>query len=1159
MLADQAADAEARSDSTQADLESTEARLASSESALGRITIEHTELQATNAEAASTVAVHITTIDALNSKLEDQVSAHVEEITPIRASLEERDQQLVELTAASAVLEASVVALTTELTETKAAADAATGLNQQLAEKITQQDEQFEQQQALLTGTGEQLQAEIARLQEDIIAKNAAIDAEKAAAAALSAEVAEAAARMESSEGQVAALTDIGDQMQFKITELNDEIVVKDTAVDAEKFTVASLNEELGCIAAELKASQVQVVALTDRGVEVLARVTQLKQQVTENESAIDAEQVVVADLNTKVSLMSAELELSEGQVAALTDDGAKTQGEIAELKDQIDAKDAVIDAEQAAVVGLNEEVRRLSDEFEQQLTRLTDNCEQLQAVIARLHEDSASKEADIDAGKAAVAGLTEKIARVSADLEASHCQVAALTEAGREITGEIAVLNEQVAAKDADLDAEKAEVFAFREKQNELTATLASTDARVQELRDEIGDLNMAHSEVLAAKDAEIKGLFESGEEQRQRMMALEAANISLTTNFKQSAEVVGDVKADIDHLKNELTAERSNASKLKAVIVAGEAKVLELGKLNLLAEQRAVKLRADHEETRQGVEEKNAELAAKVEEITVVCDTLEVKLEAAKAANDDLAGELAETKGAEAQVAMDSGHVEQITKELKGLQESSKTAFKQSEQLVGGLREKLEQHKAQVAILQGENAQLRRDVEQSQLATATGMEDALRQAQTDYDGMSKLNTDLQSTMSNMEKQQAGDIQRLKDHLEMSAEECGALREKCETTAKELTVLAAEGRKVQSAKEQLEKDLAEAEQSSAPFTKRGASTDIQQQNEELMFKCSELESVNEGQFNTIQKLKSGLERQSDKIEQLQRDVVSNKADSASFDSFKEDAGMLDEYRSIIRTLESELSQAKLVVRCVQEKEREMETELTELRNVVVDGAGVVGGTGKDASKVQKELDQVRAELDQLASDKQEQEDDHATMLVKYHALIKKSGKKKMVTRPSAAAEPPADADAAAPAEPEAAVEEPVRRSTRADKRARNVTPVKQRSRVLADASPGASSPLTKMSRVSVSPTTGPSPSRPSALKEVNQVDRPTAGRKKQTTAAMLRSGASGPARVPRTGPSRVLREKKAPAAALPATKAAATKAAATATGDEDEEGCAVQ
>ena len=1152
------ADAEATIESTQADLESTHTEFASSKTAFDQLTLEHTELQTVKAEASSTVAVQVTTINELNTRLTEQTSGHTEEITAIRASLEEREQQCVTLTAAGVAFEARVEALSAELTETTTAVDAATEHNQLLSEKIAQQEEQFEQQQALLTGTGEQLQTEIARLQEDIVIKNTAIDDEKAAVSSLTEEVSRITEQLESTEGQVATLTDTSEMMQTRIAELNEQIVDKNSAVNAEKTAVAALNEDLRRIATELGASQGQVSSLTSRGDEIQTEVTQLKQQVAEKEAVIDAEEAAVAGLNEKVSQVSAELELSKGQVGVLTDVAAKSQDEIAELKDQIAAKDAAISAERAAVAGLNEETRRISDEFEQQQARLTDNGEQLQADIARLQEKSAGKDAIIDAEKAAAAGLNEEIRRISIDLEASQSHVSALTDAGREIKGEIAVLKEQIANKDADLDAEKAEVFASREKNNELTATLTFTDVTVQELRGEISDLNVAHSKVLAAKDAEIKAFFESGEEERQRMMALEAANMSLTTNFKQSADAVSDVKSNIDHLENELTTERSNAGKFKAAIAAGEAKVLELGKLNLLAEQRAVKLRADREEERQGVEQKNTELATKVQEMIAACDTLEAKLEEAKSANEDLAGELAETKGAEAQAAMDSSHVEQIIKELKSLQESSKAASKQSEQQVSGLRAKLDQHEAQVATLKEVNVQLRLDVEQSQLASATGMEDALRQAQADYDGMSKQNADLESAMAAMENQQVSDIQRLKDHLEMSAEECGALQEKYEATAKELALLTAEGRKVQSAKEQLEKDLAEADQSSASFTKRGASTDIQQQNEELIFKCSELESVNEDQFNTIQKLKSGLERQSDKIEQLQRDVVSNKADSVSFDSFKEDAGMLDEYRTIIRSLESELAQAKLVARCVQEKEREMEVELTELRNVVVDGAGVVGGTGAGTSEVQKELDQARAELDQLASEMQEQEAEHATMLTKYHALIKKSGKTKMATRTSAGA---VATEALEPTVDAAADGTTQQRSMRADKRARNITPVKQRGRLQANnVSPGASSPLTKISRVSVSPTAGPPPSRPSALKEVNQVDRPKAGRKKQTTAAMMRGGASGPARVPRTGPSRVLREKNAaPAAALPAKRAAAAAAAGTGTGEEDEEACAVQ
>lgn len=298
------------------------------------------------------------------------------------------------------------------------------------------------------------------------------------------------------------------------------------------------------------------------------------------NENNLTALKDENANLQTENTNLRAEmLKMKNTAMATPAEDSEETKKKIEELNDQLSQSTAKINALNAQLAQLNEDIA--NDKSADVITELKAQNENLTAKLNAANEANAnaSAESQEEANKT-IEELKTQLAQATAKIDTLNAQLNELNEEKRNDnnTEIIADLQKQIGQLTDELYKAKEEKNAIKEsvssdkvKVEELTQAVAEKDAaiaalnkNVEELQDKVND-DSNTTALLEEKENTIKENLERIENQQAELEKLEAS-------AKTNSKLINDKDAEIIALKEEITNLNDFQSQLNAKLASQE-----------------------------------------------------------------------------------------------------------------------------------------------------------------------------------------------------------------------------------------------------------------------------------------------------------------------------------------------------------------------------------------------------------------------------------------------------------------------------------------------------------------------------------------------------------------------------------------------------------
>jgi septal ring factor EnvC (AmiA/AmiB activator) len=278
-------------------------------------------------------------------------------------------------------------------------------------------------------GKRQELEAEIAGLQQDVASLESEVSALEQQLAAASQAIAAKQAQIDSLTASLEAANADTAAKQAQIDTLAADIAAANADIAAKQAQIDALTADLAAANADIVAKQAQIDALT-------ADLAAANADIVAKQAQIDVLTAEKAALQQQLDAANADIVAKQAQIDALTADLAAANADIAAKQAQID----VLLVEKAA----------------------------LQQQLDAANADIAAKQGQIDDL------LAEKVA-LQQQLAAANADIAALTTALQQADADIAALQQNVAELEADNAAYDAQVTAVSGSMATLGSTLAA------------------------------------------------------------------------------------------------------------------------------------------------------------------------------------------------------------------------------------------------------------------------------------------------------------------------------------------------------------------------------------------------------------------------------------------------------------------------------------------------------------------------------------------------------------------------------------------------------------------------------------------------------------------------------------------------------------
>uniref|UniRef100_A0A914WHM7 Uncharacterized protein n=1 Tax=Plectus sambesii TaxID=2011161 RepID=A0A914WHM7_9BILA len=494
----------------------------------------------------------------------------------------------------------------------------------------------------------DQLQSEIANLQQRLDAMGAAVQ---------ETEVAKVEQLREASEKvdalQAAAVEDAStiDDLKQKLNELNARLAaeksLEDRLAEAENV-IEYKNEEIGQLSNDLTELQKQL----DAKAVVIEDLTRAQtsndssERLAEKSAELAAVQRDLLDLQKQLATMDAalreaeatkieELRLASEQLEQLRAAAASDSAVIAELNSQVEQLRVASENDNAMRVVAAENATKI-EELNRQLERLQNATESDDVMRATSAEDAA-----------AIAELQRQLSDLQGQLGLEREQSEALRA---EFERQISEKNEQIeelANRSADLqqrleamtvameDADRLraeQLRAVEEQSEQLRSATSSADAQTQQLAAQIEELNAqlsAAREDVAEKQAMIESLMRRKKQLEIECDKMDTFEEEMNAKLAAYCAEVEKLKADLakapssQHMMEEVNELRANSAKMEA---EKESHRLEANRLGMRAVGLERQLRSFEKEYKTKLTELQKEVAVKDERIRHLKDELRV-----------------------------------------------------------------------------------------------------------------------------------------------------------------------------------------------------------------------------------------------------------------------------------------------------------------------------------------------------------------------------------------------------------------------------------------------------------------------------------------------------------------------------------------------------
>ncbi len=299
------------------------------------------------------------------------------------------------------------------------------------------------------------LESEVSAFEQQLAAANADIAAKQAQIDALTADLATANADIAAKQAQIDTLT-------ASLAAANADIAAKQAQIDTLTASLADAN-------ADIAAKQAQIGALT-------VDLATANADIVAKQAQIDALTADLATANADIAAKQAQIDVLTAEKAALQQQLAAANADIATLTASLADANADIAAKQAQIDVLTAEKAAL----QQQLDAANADIATLTASLADANADIAAKQAQIDVLAAEKAALQQQLDAANADIAAKQAQIDVLLAEKAALQQQLAAANADIATLTAALQQANADIAALQQNVAELEADNAAYDAQV-------------------------------------------------------------------------------------------------------------------------------------------------------------------------------------------------------------------------------------------------------------------------------------------------------------------------------------------------------------------------------------------------------------------------------------------------------------------------------------------------------------------------------------------------------------------------------------------------------------------------------------------------------------------------------------------------------
>lgn len=422
-------------------------------------------------------------------------------------------------------------------------------------------------------------------------------------------------------------------ELENNIKELNTKLEIANNANIELKEKLATANQKITDLEAEIKRLEVEN--------------TELKDKIKELEGKLDKKDAEIKSLANKVNELETQIAEQKTKSEADAKEIEKLTKELEDLKAQLANKNTEVENLNGKISTLKETVKTLEGEkteltnnvtiLETKVKELKDKLETANNRIIELEKENAALKADNK-------NLTEKVTELTEKVKKAEDENATLKAKIDELNAQIAELSKS----QCDLE----EVNRLKQEKAALEAKLEGKDELIQELRNQIAELKKS----LTNKDAEYK---EKIKELEEKINTLTTENAGLKEQLTNANEIIKSIEA---LLKVEKEKNKENTNNIKEL-----------------------------EEAKKSLEEEKITLEGKVAELEENIKTTEAEKEELVKNKTDLEAEVEKLKAeleSKDKDEADKTKLQEKISELEALIEKEKTDIAEKDKLIEDLK---------------------------------------------------------------------------------------------------------------------------------------------------------------------------------------------------------------------------------------------------------------------------------------------------------------------------------------------------------------------------------------------------------------------------------------------------------------------------------------